>query len=41
VKSLRVVVDGGLFLDVPDINGDHTMAAMLKEAFLFHQVASQ
>nr|KAG5699381.1 hypothetical protein BaRGS_008289 [Batillaria attramentaria] len=36
VKTLHVLLDGSLFLDMPDVNGLHTMGKMLKEAFQLH-----
>ncbi|KAK7108162.1 hypothetical protein V1264_015948 [Littorina saxatilis] len=38
VKTVHLLVDGGLFVDVPDINGDHSMANILRDAFSFHHL---
>ena len=41
VKTLHLLVDGGLFVDVPDINNDHTMGNLLRDVFYFHHAHSK
>ena len=41
VKTLHLLVDGGLFVDVADINSDHTMGNMLRDFFYFHHAHSK
>lgn len=36
VITLHVIVDGSLFLDMPDATGVHTMGAMLKQVYQLH-----
>ncbi|XP_076444402.1 uncharacterized protein LOC143282639 [Babylonia areolata] len=36
VKTVHVVVDGGLLVDVADVSSSHTMAKILKDVFYFH-----
>ena len=36
VESLHVVVDGSMFVDTVDINGDHVMAQILQNTYNLH-----
>lgn len=41
VKTLHLLVDGGLFVDVVDINNDRTMGNVLRDVFYFHHAHSR
>ena len=38
VKTVHVLVDGGLYPDTMDRNGDHTMSGILQDVFHLHHI---
>ncbi|GFO43540.1 pectin acetylesterase [Plakobranchus ocellatus] len=38
VQTLHVIVDGSMFVDTPDINGDHTMARIFQDTYNMHSL---